>query len=95
VGEIKLVNELLIRRGFLQRMQVDTVEILNDRLLERESVIHVDLYEHRHELEFRDDGRTPAALTGDQLVLSLFTFDGSNNDGLKNAELANGRGERL
>ena len=46
--EIEVVYQLLIGRGFLQRMEVDAVKVLDDGLLERESIVDVVLDEHRH-----------------------------------------------
>jgi hypothetical protein len=93
VCEVELIDELLIGRRLLQRVEVNSVKVLDYGLFEREPVVDVDLYQDGHELEFGEDRGAPAAFAGDQLVLTLFPFDWTHNDRLQDAELLHRRGE--
>jgi hypothetical protein len=50
MGQIKIVDELLIRGGLFERMKVDAVKILNDGLFQGEPIVDVILDEHRNHL---------------------------------------------
>jgi hypothetical protein len=89
VCEIELVNQLLVGGGFFQSMKVHTVQVLHDRLLERESIVYVVLEQYRYKLEFGDSGRAPSPFAGDEFVLVRFALHWSNDDGLKNTEFRN------
>jgi hypothetical protein len=95
VGEIELVHELLVGRSLFQSVEVHTVQVLNDGLLEREPIVNVVLQEHRNELELRDGGGPPATFAGDELIFVRLPFDGTHDDRLKDAELGDRRCERL
>jgi hypothetical protein len=86
VGEIELVDQLLVGGGLFQGVKVDTMQVLDDRLLQRESIIHVVLEQHWYKLEFGYSSRSPSALSGDEFVLVGFPLHWSNDDGLKDTE---------
>jgi hypothetical protein len=76
-------------------MEVDTVKVLHDRLLEGESIIDVILKEDRDHLKSRDRGGSPSTFAGNQLVLVGLTFNRSNNNGLQYAQFLERRRQRL
>jgi hypothetical protein len=86
--QVKLVNQLLICRGLLQGMKVDSMEVFNDSLLEGESVVHVILDQYRDHLKSSEPGRSPSPFSRDQLKEVRLTFNWSNNDWLQNTQLA-------
>jgi hypothetical protein len=95
VGEIELVHQLLVGRSLFQSVEVHTVQVLDDGLLEREPIVDIVLQEHRNELELRDGGGPPATFAGDELIFVRLPFDGTHDDRLEDAELGDRRGERL
>ncbi len=67
VGELELLDELLVGRRLLERVEVGAVEVLDHRLLERRGVVeHSD--ERRDCGEAGPAGGPPPALAGDELV---------------------------
>jgi hypothetical protein len=95
VGQIKLIDKLLICGGLFQGMEVNSMEVLHDRLLERETIVHVVLQEDGYELEFGNTGRSPTSFAGNKFILVRFTFHRSNDDGLEYSELRYRGGQRL
>src|SRR5450631_1461366 len=93
MSEIELIDQLLVGGRFFQWMEVDAVEVLNNGLFERKSVVDIDLDEDRHELQFGENRRAPPALTGDQLVVTLFPVYRSHNDRLQDTEFLHRRRE--
>ena len=76
-------------------MQVDAVKVLDNSLLEGQTVVHLVLEQHGHDLELGDCCSAPASFAGDELVLAGFTFNRSNDDRLQDAQFCDGRGEGL
>ena len=67
VGQREVVQELLVGRGFFQGIQVLTVEVLHQSLLQRARIVHFPDNGGNH----REAGplrRSPASLPRDQLV---------------------------
>jgi hypothetical protein len=48
MGEIELIDQLLVRSSLFKRMEVDSVKILDYRLLQREAIVHIILNKHRN-----------------------------------------------
>ena len=71
LGELALavaivVNELLIAVGFLQRIEVGTLDVLDDGDFQRLAVVDV-VHHHRHIVEAGALRRPPPPLAGDDL----------------------------
>ena len=89
MGQPELVNELLIGRRLLQRVEVLAVKVLDQRLLEAGDVPGVGLYEYRDGLQPGAACGAPAALPGDQLVALLFTVDFAHQHRLEESHFTN------
>ena len=89
MGQLEILDELLIRGRFLDRVEVGTVEILDERVLQRRVVVGVP-YERRDGLEADPAGGPPSALARDELVL---VAHGTHKHRLEEADLADRLGE--
>ena len=91
VRELEVLDQLLERRRFLERRQVLTMQVLDERLLDRTEVVGGpdDGRDGRQTGTLR---RPPAPLTGDQFVLAV--ADRSDEDRLQHAHLGD-RGRQL
>jgi hypothetical protein len=88
VGQPELIDELLIGRRLLQRVEVFAVEVLDQRLLETRDIAGVGLHEYRNGLQTGTTGSTPAPLPCDELVALLFSVDFPNQHRLEQSHLA-------
>jgi hypothetical protein len=95
VSQVKVLDKLLIRGGFLEGMEINSMQVLHDCLLERKSVVDVVLDEDGHELETREARRPPATFASDQLEFTARTFDRTHNDRLQYAQFLYRRRQRL
>ena len=94
VGEREVLDELLIGRGFFERVQLLALDVLDDRLLEHRRVVG-GAHDRGDRLEPDPARRAPAALARDQLEA---VAAGAHEDRLEHADLADRlrqRGERL
>ena len=86
-----LLDHAVVHDRFLERRQVLALEVLDDRDLERRVVVEL-FDERRDRVESGGGRRPPAALTGDQLV-AVGSLEGTDEDGLQDAVLANRSGQ--
>ena len=94
VREREVLDQLLIRRGFLERVQLLALDVLDDRVLEHRGVVG-DPDDGGKRLQPDPAGRAPAALARDELVAVVPL---AHEHGLEHADLADRlgqRGERL
>ena len=94
VGQGEVLDELLIRGGFLERVQLFALHVLDDRLLEHRCVVG-GADDRGDRLEPDPARGTPAALARDQLEA---VAAGPNQDGLEHTDLTDRlrqRGQRL
>ncbi len=84
--EVKVINQLLIRRGFFEGVQVNSMEIFYNSLFQRESVIDVILDKYRNDLKSSEPGRSPSTFSRDQLEEVCLTLNRSNDDRLQNPQ---------
>ena len=90
VGQAEVLDELLVRGGLLERVELVAVEVLDERLLERGGVVGL-ADQRRDRLEADPPGRPPAALTRDQLVAVAHR---AHEHRLEHADLADRVGQR-
>ena len=92
MGEREVADELLIRRGFLDRIEIDPVQVLHQGLLERLGVFGCPNHcgDHGQACTLRG---APSSFSGDQLVLAVARR--AHEDRLQYAELANRSGQRV
>ena len=88
MSQSELRDELLVRGGLLERVEVHPMQVLHDGLFEGESVIDLVLDEDGHHLQSGQGGRAPASLPRDQLVLVRRAVDGTHDERLQDADLA-------
>ena len=67
MGHAEVLDQLLEGRRLFQRIEVLSMEVLDQRMFERRRVLD-GAYDGRHRLEAGPLRRTPATLAGDQLV---------------------------
>ena len=91
VGEREILDQLLIRGGFLERVQLLALDVLDDGVLQHRGVVG-DPHHGRDRLEPDPPRRAPAALAGDQLVAAALR--GPDEHGLEDADLADRVGQR-
>ena len=93
VGQAELVDELLVGGGLLQGVEVDAVEVLDQRLLQAGHIVgHLD--EDGDGLEPGPAGGPPAPLPRDELVAVLLVLELPDQHRLEQADLADGGGQR-
>ena len=81
MGEVELLDQLLVRAGLVQRVEVLTVQVLDQRLFQAHGVVGL-VNERRYRLKSCSPGGAEATFAGDQLV--LFRPDLSHQNRLKN-----------
>jgi len=86
VGEVEVLDQLLVRSGFLEGVQVLAVKVLDKRLLKARDVGR-GTHDRRHRQQAGALGRSPTPLAGDQLVIPLLRRTDENR--LEYAQLAN------
>ena len=92
VGELEVLDELLVGGRLLERVEVLAVQVLDQRLLEA-----VGIGGRAHQggdgLQAGPLGRPPPALAGDELITAM-VVGLAHQHGLEHAELPDGRGQR-
>ena len=83
MGELKVLDELLIRRCFFERVEVLSVQVLDQCLLQRVRVVSC-FDDRRHAREAGALGGTPTTLPCDELV-AVLTFRWADQNWLQNA----------
>ncbi len=91
VGEVEVLDQLLVGGRLLERVEVLAMDVLDQGVLERGGVVDV-ADDGGHRREAGPLGRPPAALAGDELVAVV--AEGSDEDRLQDAELPHRRGQR-
>ena len=66
VGEGEVLDQLLVGRGFLERIELLALDVLDDRLLEHRGIVG-RTHDRGDRLQPDPARRAPAALAGDQL----------------------------
>ncbi len=90
MGELELLDQLLVGSGLLERVEILAVEVLHHRLFERREVVgHPD--QHGHRRQTGPFGSTPPALAGDQLVVAV--VDLTDEERLQDAHFAHRGGQ--
>ena len=90
---VEFVDQRLIARGFLQRIEIGALNVLDDRKLERLTI--ADFKQHdRHFMQAGELRRAPAPFAGDDLVLIRGAARRAHQDRLDDAVLAD-RGRKL
>ena len=90
MGHREILDHLLVRRGFLERVQVVALKVLDQGLLEHLAVVGGP-HDRRDGLQARPAGRSPTPLAGDELETVAGRAD---EDRLEQADLADGIGQR-
>ena len=90
VRETEVLDELLVGGGFLERVEVGAVHVLDQRVLERRRVVGRS-DEGGDRLQSGAPRRPPTTLARDQLVAVV---RGSYEHGLEHADFPNGVGQR-
>ena len=89
MGQAELVDQLLVGGRLLQGVEVDPVEVLDQRLLQAGDIVgHLD--EHGNGLQAGPAGRPPAPLPRDQLVAVLFVLELAHQHRLEQTDLPDG-----
>jgi hypothetical protein len=70
-------------------MKIDAVQILNDRLFQRESVIDVVLDKHGNNLKAGETSRAPTTFPGNQFEEIGLALNRSNDDWLQHTQFTN------
>ena len=91
VGEVEVLDELLVRGRLLERVEILAVDVLDEGVLERGGVVDV-ADDGRDRREPGPLGRPPAPLAGDELVAVVAEWPHQNR--LQHAELSHRRGQR-
>jgi hypothetical protein len=89
VRETEVLDELLVRSGFFERVEVGAVDVLDQCVLERRRVVSGS-DQGRDRLQAGATGGAPTALARDQLVAVV---RGTHEHGLEHADLPNGVGQ--
>ena len=89
MGQREVLDQLLVGRGLLERVEVGPVDVLDERLLERGDVVAL-ADERRHPTDPQPAGRPPAALAGDELEL---VTDRPDEHRLEDADLTDRLGQ--
>ena len=90
VGQAEVLDELLVGGGFLERVEVVAVDVLDQRLLERGGVVGL-AHQRRNGLQPDPPGRPPPPLPRDELVLPVARR--AHEHRLEHADLADRVGE--
>jgi hypothetical protein len=90
VGEPEVLDELLVGGGLLERVEVVPVQVLDERVFQRGGVVGL-AHQRRNGLEPHPPGGAPPPLPRDDLVPVV---DGTNENRLQHADLADRVGER-
>ena len=90
--ETVIVHELFIARGLFHGVQILALEVFHERELHGELIVRLQ-NAHRHFLESCGARRPPAALAGDDLIVTL--VERTHRDGLDQPVFADGRSQLL
>ena len=87
MGQREVLDELLVRRRFFERVELFALDVLDDRVLEHRGVV-CDPNDRGNRLKADSARRAPAALAGDQLVRTVLSR--TDQDRLEHANFADG-----
>jgi hypothetical protein len=90
VGELEVLDQLLIRRRLLERGEILAVEVLDQRLFDRCQIVGGP-HHRRDRREAGAAGRPPPPLAGDQLEAGPSTT--ADQDRLQHTDLLDRRGQ--
>ena len=94
MGVPELLDELLVGGSLLEDVEILTMQVLDQRLLETSRFIG-RLNQHRDGLEARPPGCPPPSFAGDQLeFVGGVTADLPHQHGLEDAQLLDGSSQR-
>src|SRR5262249_35837475 len=90
VSEVEVLDELLVRGCFLERVEVGAMDVLDQSVLEGRRVVG-GTDQRRDRLQARPSRRPPPPFTGDELVAFV---GGAHEHRLEHADLADRIGQR-